>query len=633
MRKLKLLLLVAIIAATALLVTGCGAVVSTTMNISTAENGFSGTRAITLTIENDDLSNVDGGITGLENVLKANIPGDITYTITYPNDSQSVITFMLSFSSLDEYRTKVTNLLAAGNVTDPVPEILYTKEDSLFKSGLQFKENFQSFDLIKWYYNALSAAKIISSDSSDWYEMGSSELIIDGKTVSDDPYFSAKEFISNCLDQCEVHTRLNPDGSFDRTITFTAYEDTLTALKSKTADFTGYMQALATEGIEFATEEHADEGYTTFTYTIANASADNIALKTNAVMQTEGNTFSVEILPKEGVSGTAEVTISESLDGSYYLDYDNRPIRSYIEAYPNFELTEGGASRGEKENEFSYSPGAGSTNTFKGDWLVGFEKVTLDLDTRSEKDMSVKLTFTSSETLNAELRNLAFSALEKACTETGSYSREGNAATLSASGSPDAVAETLNAFIAAYSGQEGQYCSISLSEMGTPSKFTNGLYGTLKLDLSPVLGEMKVYVTHGKTTKLSSDLEYDESGNAISAPDLNLSFTFTKLNILTLVLVIVFGVLLIAGIVVCIILRKAFKTLFKFKKKEQPLMPIHQEVPAPVAPAPLAEEVPAAPAAEEPALPAAEVPAAPTEEAQVAAEEAPADQEEEEEIL
>lgn len=578
MRKTKLASLLFSFLLVAMLLVGCGANVSSVMTVSTADGKFSGNRVITLLIDNEDLSSVTGGMTGLETVITQNIPADLTYAIAYPSDTQSSIVFTLEFSSLDDYRTKVTNLLNANVNNDIIPEISYERHDTIFKSGLKYSENFRSFDLIEWYYNALETANIISESSSNWYEIGSDELIMDGESVDTSSQFNVDNQVKNCFDDCEVRTVMNNDGTFDRTITFYANEETITALDEVSGDIAEYMEKVAKDDIAFETEED-EYGDTSFIYTISGATVEEIVSATNTVMQNENNTFTVDVQPKEDIAGTAEVTIVEAIDGSYYLDYDGSPLKSSIVTYPNFEMIaeteESDFYSYESENEVYYYPYAGTSYTFTGDWVVGYETVELNVSASSLNKMKVELTFTICDSLADEVKDIAFSALKSACKDNGTYSKDENVATYEVSGTPEEVASSLNAFVKYYVGEESTedeaveeitYCTVTLSEMGTSSKLTNGICGDLSLDLSPVLGTTDVNIVQKGSTKIVSDISRNEDGELYTSSQIYIAFAATKLNVVTLILIVVFVVLLVGGALICVANRKELISLIPVKK-------------------------------------------------------------------
>ena len=580
MRKLKIASLIAVFVVVIMLMVGCGADVSSVMNVTTTDGTFSGTRVITLLIENDDLSSVNGGITGLETVLKDNLPSDLTYTITYPSSTQTSIIFTLTFSSLDDYRTKVSNLLKADADNEIVPEICYEKQDTIFKSGLKYSENFESFDLIRWYYKALEVADIISESSSDWYEIGTNELIIDGESLDTGSEFFVDNQETRCFDDCVVRTIMNNDGTYDRTISFVAYEETMEILDDASGNIKEYMEKVATKDIKFEVVEDED-GRTEFIYSILDAKPEEVVKATNTVMQSESNTFSVDIKPKKDSAGVAVVTISESLDGSYYLDYEDNSLESYIVTYPNFDVYEDEENDFylgyEGENEVYYYPYAGTTYSIIGDWTVGYEKVELGVSASTTNDMEVKMTFTVCDSLTDEIKDIAFSALKSACKDNGSYEKDGDVATYIVSGEPKEVVKSLNAFVKYYvveddsEGEEVQYCTVNLTEMGTASKLTNGVFGDFTLDLTPILGNANINITQKGATNVVSSHATNEQGELYTQSEIHLKFETTRLNYITLGLLAFSVILLVGGVIICILNRKELMGLISVKKKEKPI--------------------------------------------------------------
>ncbi len=590
LRKLRVLCIAAFLVILTVLLAGCGANVSTTMNIDTADGGFAGSRVMTLLITNEDLEKVTGGITGLETVIKESIPSDLSYSISYPSETESQITFTLSFSSLEDYKTKVTNLLAANANNEIVAEISYEKDETLFRKGLKFIENFQTVDLLKWYQNALETANIISESSSNWYEHGTDTLIVDEEKL--DTYGSRYDYdkvVTRYLDSCEVKTVMNMDGTYDRTITFKANEYTLEKLQEVTDDLAGYMKGIAPEGVTFATQVDEDGYYTLYTYTMTGLSVEDMLAKTNAVLQTQDNTFAVTIAPKEGVAGTAVITIEESLDSSYYMDREYDSVRSTVVTYPNFSLTEGNASTNYNKNEIYYYVKTGETYTMTGDWLVGYKKVELKLKATGLTKLTAELVLSANEALAEDIRNIAFSAVEAACKDRAEYSKDGSVATCKFSGTAEEVAAKLDAFIKVYApveeGSEQMYSDAYVKEMATASKFTSGLYGAFEVDLSPVLGNINVYVSGEKGTQVVDQLETDDIG-AYTDSHVSVRFYGVNMNFGTLILAVIFALLLIAGVVLAIINREGFAQwvaeLQQKKANKQAAMYYQQQPAAPV---------------------------------------------------
>lgn len=598
-----------VVALVVTLLAGCGADVSTVMNLNTAEGGFSGTRVITLLISNEDItSSVTGGLAGLETVLKENLPADLTYTISAPSDSESKIEFTLTFSSLDDYKTKVTNILAANAENEIVPEIVYEKDDTIFRTGLKFTENFQSFDLLHWYFNALVTADIISESSSNWYELGADTLVIDGVEADNYGYghkFDYDEVTERYLSGCRVETVMNINGTFDRTIFFEADTDDLERLAEAVEDFEGYMRGIAPEGVTFTVE--TGEYETLYKYAMTGLSAEQIVAKTNAVMQKEGNIFTVTVQPKEGVAGTAEVTIEEAFDATYYLDPDYNYVSSTITTYPNFELLESDTGY-MSQDQISYSISAGNTNKMVGQWLVGYEKTEAKVEIKDLENISVELVFTASASMSEDVRSIAFAALQSVCAEKAEFSKENNVATCVFSGTAAEVANKLDGFVKFYApaqeGEEITYASIVLKEMNTASKFTNGISGNIHLDLSKILGyDAPVYLSAADGTIIATELEQDETG-MYTESQIYIDICTERLDLVTVIVTAVFALLLLAGVAFAIINRAGFVEWFVLIKEKAKKPAAPAEAPAEVS----AEAAVETPAEAAPAQESVEVP-------------------------
>ena len=160
-------LVAAVIALVGLVVSGCGADVATTMTLNA---GPSGSRTMTLTLSASDLSQgVNGGVRALDASIARHKPAALTYSGATTNPDGSVTgTFTLAFGSLDDYRTKVTALLQAGQsrITPTITmEVDAGAPGTQFKQSSTLKENFTSADLLGWLANALVADGVVTGSN------------------------------------------------------------------------------------------------------------------------------------------------------------------------------------------------------------------------------------------------------------------------------------------------------------------------------------------------------------------------------------------------------------------------------------------------------------------------------------
>ena len=202
-----------------LLLCGCGVNLTSTVKLN---KDFSGTRVMSCTFSSRDFhSYFKGSKEILINSSKI-LPGSLllilhlllTETITY--------TFYLRFSSLDDYKKKVRDLLNFS------PEITYEYGDSPFVSGLIYKENFTSKDLMTWLYTALYEGKYIDKDSSsDLWDLKSTEISFLGTTYETKDKINIDEMAYVPLSSIHIDTKTKKSGKLARVIEFDLPQQTL----------------------------------------------------------------------------------------------------------------------------------------------------------------------------------------------------------------------------------------------------------------------------------------------------------------------------------------------------------------------------------------------------------------------
>lgn len=573
MKKLKHLSWVVALTLLLTLFAGCGARVTTVM---TVDEKFSGTRVITLTINPDDMKYVTGGKEALTKLVEANLPKDLTYVSGNDEAGHISMVFTLSFSGLEDYRAKVGRLIALDKKSNISPMVKFESQETKFKKGVKIEENFSSADLMKWLLNAVADAKIITEgQSSNWYEMGTDKLVMGGETytISGGHNIKLNKQIEHCLDRGEVTTTLLPEGKIQRTISLIAYKDTVEEFEKDNGSLKDYMASLAKDGVTFEAAVKENQN-TWYTYTFTAANAEEVVAKTNAVLQTKTNAFSLEISPKEEKAGMATIKLTEALDGSYYFR-NNTPFRSRHVLYTNAKKVKGPGTYGDRRNEFSYNPVDTVKNEFVCDWQISFKDVSLEMKARNAKKINIKLTFTADETLPEEIRAIAMDALETAAKDTGKFKKKGASATLSFSGKKEDVSAQINGFVKNYVtllgekvNESADYCEMQLGKLDTSSKFTNGVYGGISMNLRPVLGDMKLKLeTSGGMSKMqiTSNVPEDEEGNRFVDSNMHVSFMLVRVNFLMLILTVLFSALILVGAIIGILHRDDFKHMFEKK--------------------------------------------------------------------
>lgn len=498
----KIILLAAMLVLMVFVLSGCGAKVSGTMTI---DENFAGKRDIIVALDSDDLSHVTGGIGGLENVIKGSIPPEMTYAI-----ANNQITFTIEYKDINDYRNKVTKIIAAG-VTESekaeeshiVPEIIYERNESYFKKGILFSENFTNIDLVDWYREALRTADIIDESESNWFEKGNNIVTIEGTEYDCGDKLSVEDQDNACISSCDVITEVMVDGTIEREIRFTADESIIEKLSEKGCELESYLKALSGENVAFTSE--SDDGSVDYIFTINASNAEDLVKKTNKVMQNENNKFSIETTLSEEQKGVANVSVSEVIDGSFYLDYNSRhPLSHTIKVYNNADFKGGVTGENEfedvydNEGSINYSPSSTAEYSFAFDWQIEFEKINFNVNLNSEDDVEVSFECEFSETLPEEMRKSAIERVKdfvdaEDCEETD----EG--ITISLSGDVFTVSQKINDIFAkaasTQDAEDDEYFSISnINEFDTIALFTEGSSCEIFYDFTPLFGESDVFV-------------------------------------------------------------------------------------------------------------------------------------------
>lgn len=544
---------------------GCGAVINTEL---TVDKNFAGQRTITLEISNSDVNQyVTGGLAALKSVADSKIPAGLTCATSASGD-KSYVTFVLAFSNLNDYRSKVQAILNAGSNDGLMAEIAYENQETYFKKGVKVKENFNSFELLKWYFDALQEANIITySGSSNWYELGDTTVTVDGTSYSTGNRVSVEEQELCCLDNITVETFINIDGSFSRIFTFETDADIIVELEDKGCDLEEYLSDLTPKGDEFKLGE--DQFSDEYIITIEAKDTKELVEKTNKILQTE-NGFSLDIKPYAESNGMATINVTEKLDGSFYLDGSD--IDSNIHLLSNADIKENDYDVSYNDDVLSYDPVDGAEYSFDFDWKIGFASVEIISKINSSESASVEFVFTAEEKLSKELKKSAADALKKTCGKYGEFSKDDYDCTISFSGSVADITEKINKFVGAndeYS--DGEYFSISFKEAETASVFTNGYVGEISYNIKPIIGNSRVLFNDDTSFMADyyyqGDFQIDSKGNRTAASVDSVSFTLIEISWFGIILVGAFVIVFLAGAVLLFIERKKIVELVKAIKE------------------------------------------------------------------
>ena len=556
----------------------CGAEISTKL---TVDGSFNGTREITAVIDSDDITKVTGGAAALEQVIKESKPADMDYTVK--NDGgNTVITFTIKFSGLEEYRTKINNIIDAGRTEDSdlVHEVVFETGKTYFKEGFRLSENFTSIDLLNWYINALEESGIISESQGNWYEIGENKIVFSGKEYSSGSRLEADEQIKRCLSGINVTTTVTTAGDFERVIEFTSDNDTEEELEEAGCVLEEYLKNLCPDGDKFEKTSGEDSYNNTYAFTLSAGSAEELIEKTDAVLQTK-NRLSITAEALEDTPGTAAISVTESIDGTYYIDYDSARVTSRLRVYDGVKYADADTSYSTEDGYLVYRPNAGGEYTFSGEWKIGFSEIVFSAGASSLNKMNASFVFRPIEGLDSSLAESAGTLIKSAAEKGGKLTEKDSVYTVSFSGSKDDVEKDINRFIGAALSYEPEkdgngkyaYFNVQLENYNTLSRLKKGIRGLISYDFSPLTGSADItFENEGGFfggTRYSANGSY-EDGKEISGSSGSLYFYNESVSVLWTAVLAAALIVLIAGIVMLIINRNDFsklKTVFAGMKK------------------------------------------------------------------
>ncbi len=495
--KTKLLLSFMAFAA-AFTLSACGAEVE---SIITVDGEFSGTRKITVTVDDYDMEDyVIGGADAMEEVFEDNLPSGMTMT-RREGIGETIFTFKIEFDSLEEYTQKVTAVLAKNPDYEGTPEVKFEYVENPFKSSLSAEENFSTDDLIGWAVDALDDEGIITySTKSSWYSVYYNTFELDGENPTlYQGYMDVSESEYTTFDSIDVVTELNYDGTYTRKIVFEISNITIAKLDGKNVDVEEYLTELAEEGTE-GTEISApvtvtaEDNKKIYTVEFTSGSAEDIAKITSSLLDTEC-TFSVDMTADELSDNVVNIDIDECISGISYFsksDYSNK-IRSRFVLYPGavFDVDNSGSYVSEKTDEedncyFEYTP-FGEDAQFSFDWAVTFDKIVMNLVVDKAK-IAHDVTFTLSDELPEIVRTVAKTGLENSIPEEKAkfeYKSEEGVTTYHVSflkDDIDEVVKRINYFISAYTKEDSTACVSIVPDEEKTTGFTK--YYNISADIS-----------------------------------------------------------------------------------------------------------------------------------------------------
>lgn len=145
--SIKLLTVVLLAFVIIMTTTGCRETHTKVENLMKITDDFVGERVVTLEFDKNISNNHEKQKT-IEDIIKEKCPNNLSYRTETVEGTYKCV-FVLSFSSLDEYKTKVASIIGRQIA------VAYGYTNTVLSKGTYYKEDYDGMDLVAWLGDAL----------------------------------------------------------------------------------------------------------------------------------------------------------------------------------------------------------------------------------------------------------------------------------------------------------------------------------------------------------------------------------------------------------------------------------------------------------------------------------------------
>lgn len=225
---MKKVLLASLLFFTLLLLTGCGA--SVTSQTKFQQDG-SGTRTISAVISASDAKNIDGGFYELDLLLEDAAPEGISVGRKMLENGDALYQFSFHFNTIAEYNQKISKIIGEEH------NATWYSNSSVFSSDIVFSEEECTYDLIAWALDAFKESKYAKFSSHfTLYKVDKSEVYYNDELVftgTTNPTFKVK--VTPKVKQVSMYSDYNYDGTSQKKLVIDFEKDALEAINIEDA--------------------------------------------------------------------------------------------------------------------------------------------------------------------------------------------------------------------------------------------------------------------------------------------------------------------------------------------------------------------------------------------------------------
>ncbi len=583
-----------------LLLASCGEPINTELVI---DENFSGTRDIAIYVSNSDMDEyIEGGASAIDTVINAYKPKSVAYTKEVGADG-TTYTFSTEFSGLNEYRTKVKEILDADPNNINEPEIEFSCSDSPFVQEVYFKESFTSLDLIGWLVYGLETEGIVNTtySSDNWFEIEGNVILFNSEEYSSGSKLSIDDSVYNKPKTIDSKTYFNNDGSISREFEFVFNKTTVDNLTENGVDLQSFFEQLCPDGMVNCIED--EQGTETYTVLLSGSDSEAIASQTAALLFDNNaslhiNTNAVD-KAATGKDYDVQIDIMEQMSAEYYLGYGYTGftskyyfpdgVESVSEEIPEGEeyftpsLKQGReeADDGQVVTYYSYVCPSKTTaviSCFSMGWSLNFEDMEIELSMSLDKpSLAVKLGISAqaSTIIQDAVENNLANAVPDGVELTNELSEDSALKIFRIDFGKDdaeAIANKYQTFIYNYTGEK-VLCEFNSADIETGSPFKKMKSYSAVIDFRPISGGSDIGMSYlssvGENMTILSDSSFKTNLES-SDDDAYVGTTYgyvefyavcEQINIVGIVAVVA----LAAGVVLLIlVIIKNFKAIIAF---------------------------------------------------------------------
>ncbi|WP_415830022.1 hypothetical protein, partial [Helcobacillus massiliensis] len=352
LRMPRALMMMAIAAVMMLVLAACGPTLNTKLTI---DDKGAGSRVISLVITQSDMESIPGGAGVIDETIKANVPGEITYHgMSSGADGATVYNFEITFTDPADYEAKAQKVLDAGGV-DKQASVTLTLPKKPFAEGARIDENFTSADLLAWAANALEAK--LGSDTvsaSDFSGSGEVTVALPGQDEITDQLepIDAGEASQHGFTAIAVKTGgIGSGDALTRTITYTLPAD---SYARSPKDYDAWIDSVTPDGGK-AEKSTDDNGDTQWVLTLPEGDAQAISAQTDTALNTSGTSLEVTTEPDSENPLRSTTYVTDTLTCSTICT-DSGVIRAEHDVPEGWEhLTESGVDSDTGKSTVTYS--------------------------------------------------------------------------------------------------------------------------------------------------------------------------------------------------------------------------------------------------------------------------------------